>query len=305
MDVVFSCTNLKKSYRGVPLFEDLSLTLERGQIYGLAGERGAGKTTLLRLIMGLSLSNGGQMSLLGKTTPTGWRRARSHMGALVEEGIFVQNLSGRKNLIMSCKARGIKNHAKVCAAMLESVGLTHKADTPVRVYTGEEKSLLAIAAALVGSPEFVVLDDPFIGLEAQRSRPVKELLRTLCEEQGTTFLITTRILPALEGLAHRCIFLHQGALLEEISWWDLESRCRGYLCLETEAEGEKAASLIQATYPETQIERTGEELHLRDYHGNPERLQGLLAKQSINVTRLEPVGLTLEHYLSHLIQEKG
>lgn len=305
METVFSCSNLMKRYRGEVFFEGLSLTLEKGKIYGLVGEAGAGKSTLLRLMTGLSLPDGGEMELLGKRRPHGWRRARQRMGALVNEGIFVPALTGRKNLEMACRAKGQRGQGKECAALLEAVGLEKKADVPVRVYTGEERSLLAIAMALVGKPELVVLDEPFMDLEAEQVPKIKELLRARCQGEGTTFLVAVPALPALDGLADRCIFLHRGKPLEELEWRELKRRCDGYLCLEVETAAEKAMEVLMDAYPQITAEREEETLRLRGYHGNPQRLQGLLAKQSITVKRIETVGLTLENYLGHLVEKEG
>ena len=305
MEAVFSCENLVKRYREKELFGGLSLTLEKGKIYGLVGEAGAGKSTLLRLMTGLSFADGGEMELLGERRPRGWRRARQRMGALVGEGIFVPALTGRKNLEMACKAKGRRRQREDCAALLEAVGLAQKADLPVRVYTGEEKGLLGIAMALAGKPELAVLDEPFLTLEAEQLPKIKELLRARCREEGVTFLVAVPALPVLEGLADRCLFLHRGKLLEELDWKDVDRRCDGYLCLEVETAAEKAAEILVAAYPQITVETEGEELRLRGYHGNPQRFQGLLAKQSIAVKRMEPVGLTLENYLGHLAERQG
>ena len=305
MKEVFSCRDLTKKYRGTAILDGLSMDLKEGHVYGLIGKNGAGKTTLLRLILGMSFPDNGSMSLFGETEGAKQRRLRRSAGALVDSGIFSGNMSGKKNLALLCKLKGIAHAKGEAARVLDAVGLSEKAKLPVRVYSIRERAALGIAGALLGSPRFLLLDEPFGGMEPGEARASRELLKRMSEENGVTMLLTASSPVLLDGLATDYLFLHEGKLLQKITAEELHKLCDGYLELEAEGHFEEIPSYIETSFPATRVETAGKGIfHVYGYYGNLQRLSAALTRRGIETIRLEVQGLTLEHYLVHLTGSK-
>jgi ABC-2 type transport system ATP-binding protein len=224
MSEVLRTHDLTKRYRGKTALEKLNITLEEGHIYGLIGLNGAGKTTLMRLLAGLSEPTEGSFSLFGSRTPAELCRARRRVGFLIEKPIAYENLSLRRNLILHASLLGRVNR-KELDALQKQLDIT---DAKVGRRYGScsmgEKQRYGIAAALLGDPALLVLDEPVNGLDPAGVKELRELLLRRNREKGTTMLISSHILEELQLLATDYLFLHEGKLLLSLTAEELDSR---------------------------------------------------------------------------------
>ena len=225
MPPVLVTHDLTKRYRGKTALEKLNITLEEGHIYGLIGLNGAGKTTLMRLLAGLSEPTAGSFSLFGSRTEGENCRARRRVGFLIEKPIAYDNLSLRRNLILHASLLGRADREKLRILEAE-LGIPER--TMGRRRYGScsmgEKQRYGIAAALLGDPALLVLDEPVNGLDPAGTRELRELLLRRNREQGTTMLISSHILEELQLLATDYLFLHEGKLLLSLTAEELDSR---------------------------------------------------------------------------------
>lgn len=225
---VLEVKGLKKEYgRGanrVTALGGVDLSLESGRIYGLVGNNGAGKTTLLRLIAGLSFPTAGSVALFGETGEAGLRRARQRLGVLISEAAGYEDLTLWQNL----RAQAVllpKGEAADLRALCAFVGLEPGSlRRTLRQCSTGQKQRYGIAAALLGNPELLLLDEPMNGLDPGGVVEVRELILRLSRERNMTILVSSHLLAELHKIATDYIFLRYGKVLETVTAAELDSR---------------------------------------------------------------------------------
>lgn len=226
MECVLRTYGLTKVYKGVPVVNGVSMHVRRGDIYGFVGRNGAGKTTLMRLVGGLVNKSGGSYELFGQRDDGGKiDRARRRTGAIIETPSVFPEFTAEENLRAQCVSLGVDGK-KIVPELLEYVGLSGTGKKKARNFSLGMRQRLGIAAALVGSPDFLVLDEPTNGLDPQGIVEIRELLIRLNREKFITILISSHILGELSKLATAYGFIEKGALIKEISAKELDEACR-------------------------------------------------------------------------------
>jgi ABC-2 type transport system ATP-binding protein len=210
---------LTKRYGDRLAVDTVSLTVERGEVYGFLGPNGAGKTTTLRMLVGLARPTGGRARVLGH--PPGAPAALARIGALVEGPGFYPYLSGRANLRVLARYAGLDDVA--VEAALEQVDLTGRADDRFRTYSLGMKQRLGVAAALLGQPDLLILDEPTNGLDPAGMADMRELIRAVAH-QGQTVLLSSHLLTEVEQVCDRVGVILAGRLLVESTVADLRGQ---------------------------------------------------------------------------------
>ncbi len=210
--------NLVKSYRSRTVVDDVSITLSPGEIVGLLGPNGAGKTTTFYMISGLIRPNRGSVQLNG-TDITGWpihRRARAGIGYLPQEASIFRGLSVDDNLLAVMEAVGIKKVDREgrLLELKESMGITHLSETLGGSLSGGERRRAEIARALVPEPAYLLLDEPFAGIDPITVLELQKLIRGL-KKSGLGVLITDHNVRETLGITDRAYILASGKVLEE------------------------------------------------------------------------------------------
>jgi ABC-2 type transport system ATP-binding protein len=229
--------DLTKRYGERIAVDAVNLTVRRGEIYGFLGPNGAGKTTTLRMLLGLVRPTSGEASVLGcpPGSPDGLRR----IGALVEGPGFYPYLSGRENLRVLARYASLDDVA--VAAALEQVDLSDRADDRYRSYSLGMKQRLGVAAALLGDPALLILDEPTNGLDPAGMADMRDLIRSLAG-RGQTVMLSSHLLGEVEQICDRVGVISDGRLLVESSVADL----RGHTSLAVRAEPlAKAAAVAE------------------------------------------------------------
>ena len=228
---ILKVEHLTKKYGTKTALKDVSFTIERGKIYGFIGENGAGKTTTIRAITGLTSVAEGSVEIFGALNQKGLEEARKKMGCLVERPILSLNKTAFDNLRMQQLLFGQTDDAKI-DVILERVGLRDVRNKKVKDFSLGMKQRLGIALALINSPELLILDEPVNGLDPMGMVDVRELLRSLCEDDGITILISSHILAELYQLVTDYIIISHGQILETLSKEELDNKCSAYILLE-------------------------------------------------------------------------
>jgi ABC-2 type transport system ATP-binding protein len=214
VSVALAATRLTKRYRERLAVDGVSLTVERGDIYGFLGPNGAGKTTTMRMLVGLITPTAGEVRLLGHRLTSRARAALARVGAIVESPAFYGYLSGRDNLRMLADLTASTPPSRI-DQVLERVDLRDRADDPVRIYSHGMKQRLAIAGALLPNPELILLDEPTNGLDPMGIRDVRALLRSLARDDGLTVFLSSHLLAEVEQVCNRGAILVSGKALWE------------------------------------------------------------------------------------------
>ena len=215
---------LTKHFGDFAAVEDLSLVVRRGDVYGFLGPNGSGKSTTIRMILGLVRPTSGEVRIFGRpaTSPA----ERSGMAGFVEAPGFYEYLSARDNLRLLAAADRRADKSPPLQEVLQTVGLWDRARDKVRTYSQGMKQRLAIAAALLREPEFLVLDEPTNGLDPGGMRDIRALVRHLSGE-GLTIFLSTHLLSEVEQLCNRVAVVSRGRLLAEGALAEIAQQARG------------------------------------------------------------------------------
>jgi ABC-2 type transport system ATP-binding protein len=207
--VPLEITGLTKRYRDGQLAVDgLSLRVERGQILGLLGPNGAGKTTTLRALMGLVNPDAGTIAIFGQQVRPG-AAALSRLGSFVEGPGFLPHLSGRANLDLYWRATGRPAGGAHLEEVVQIAGLGAALDRRVRSYSRGMSQRLAIAQAMLGLPDLLVLDEPMNGLDPPQIREMRDVLLRYAAE-GRTVILSSHLLGEVEQTCTHLVVMHHG-----------------------------------------------------------------------------------------------
>ena len=203
--------NLSKTYKdGYRAVDDLSFTVSRGQVVGLLGPNGAGKTTTLRMLMGLIFPTQGSIYMNGKAVYPG-SPALSNLGSFVEGPGFLPHLSGRENLDLYWRSIG-----RTCDNHLDEVVTITKLgtalDKKVRSYSQGMRQRLAIAQAMLGMPDLLVLDEPTNGLDPQQIAEMRQVLKSYAKT-GRTVIVSSHLLAEVQQTCSHVVLMHRGKLI--------------------------------------------------------------------------------------------
>ena len=243
MEYVLRTFGLTRRYKGVPVVDGVNMNIRRGEIYGFVGRNGAGKTTVMRLVCGLIAKSGGAYELFGKPdTSSAVLAARRRTGAIIETPSVYPEMTAERNLTEQCLTLGIGTEG--IPGLLDYVGLGSAGKKKARNFSLGMRQRLGIAMSLVGSPDFLILDEPVNGLDPQGIVEIRELLLRLNREKGITILISSHIFGELSKLATCYGFIEKGKLLKEISAADLEEACRKSVRIEV-SSAEKLPLILE------------------------------------------------------------
>jgi ABC-2 type transport system ATP-binding protein len=220
-DVVVRTDALTKTYGGRRAVDAIDLTVRRGEIYGFLGPNGAGKTTTLRMLLGLVRPTSGTAQVLGGRPGT--PEVTHRLGALIEGPGFYPYLSGRANLEALARYRALPRSA--VADALARVDLTDRAGDRFRSYSLGMKQRLGVAAALLGDPELIVLDEPTNGLDPAGMADMRTLVVALASD-GHTILLSSHLLAEVEEICDRVGIIAGGRLRAESTVTELRGTSR-------------------------------------------------------------------------------
>ena len=256
MENILTTAGLQKRYGKQLAVNDVDMHIDRGDIYGFVGENGSGKTTVIRLITGLIYPDKGTFRLFGtENTDHKIGQARSRMGAIVETPSIYLNMSAMDNLKQQCILLGAPEDRIL--PVLTDVGLQDLYGDKKRAgnFSLGMRQRLGIAMALLGEPEFLILDEPMNGLDPAGIVEIRELILRLNRERGITFLISSHILTELSLVATKYGIISKGKLIREITAEELHKECTKTTVF-TAADPGALADCLRAALPETPLEYT-------------------------------------------------
>jgi ABC-2 type transport system ATP-binding protein len=233
--------NVHKKFGGRVAVNDLSFTVERGEIFGLLGHNGAGKSTAIGMMLGQVWPTAGSLRICGHDVTANRSAALKQVGAIFETPVFYDYLSGWRNLEILSTYTAPTPKARI-NEVVEWVGLTGREHSKVRTYSHGMRSRLALAQALLPRPELLILDEPSDGLDPEGIHEMRRTILRLQRELGLTILLSSHLLNEVDHLCTRIAILQHGQKVFEGRVADVKSTA-GNVALKT-PEFQRATQLL-------------------------------------------------------------
>jgi ABC-2 type transport system ATP-binding protein len=302
MNSAISAYGLTKSFGSVHAVQKVNLEVRHGEIYGFLGRNGAGKTTTIRMLLGLIRPSSGEIAIFGESMRTRRCEALRKIGFLVESAKAYPNLTVRENLELQ---RRLTNAPKGAVEKgIELLNLREYANRKSDHLSLGNLQRLALARALIHSPEILILDEPANGLDPAGIIEIRGLLRNLADA-GTTIFMSSHILAEVDQLVDRIGILHKGRLVEELNHNELGKRKRLYIDI-TVDQPERAETILREKLSLHTITRLGERsLRIVDEGAKSSEIASEIVKANIGLDRLLPVDEDLEAHFMRITGEEA
>ncbi|MBR4986050.1 MAG: ABC transporter ATP-binding protein [Proteobacteria bacterium] len=226
MKPILEITELTKSYGRLTAVDALSMTIKPGEAVAFIGQNGAGKSTTMRAVAGLASIDTGSIRICGHDIASEPVEARQHFGYVSQDLDLYNYLTGEEFLMLVAQIRGCApgDSESEIQALLELCDLNDARKRLIREYSGGMARKIAMAGALVGSPDLVILDESFVGLDPESTYRIGKFLKSYVA-QGRAILISSHILDMLHAMCNRFFILHHGRCVADYSLNELDELC--------------------------------------------------------------------------------
>ncbi|MGL4570547.1 MAG: ATP-binding cassette domain-containing protein [Clostridium sp.] len=295
-EYILRTNKLCKAYKGTKALNNVNMSIKKSEIYGFIGRNGAGKTTLIRVVTGLVKKFEGNIEIFNKDNNI----ERKRIGTLIEMPAFYGDMTASDNMELLRIQKGIPG--KECIEeKLKLVGLNNIEKKKVKNFSLGMKQKLGLAMALLGDPEFLILDEPTNGLDPMGIVEIRELLKKLNKEKGITILISSHLLSELYQLATCYGIIHNGKLIEEITQYELDEKCKKALEIKV-SDINKATCVLENILKTTNYKvLPNNTIKMYDYIENPGKVSDALSHENITIYQIHTKGDDLEEYFMKLV----
>lgn len=302
MKTLIQTENLSKHYKGYPAVSNLSLNVQRGEIYGFLGLNGAGKTTTIRMLLGMIHPSSGFVYLKGKKVNPHYRDIWTQTGYLVEVPYAYPNLTVKENLDLIRKLRLISDRSSV-QHIIDVLKLGPYANTLAKNLSLGNAQRLGLAKALIHRPEILILDEPSNGLDPAGIFEIRELLCDLALNHGVTIFISSHILDEVAKFVSRIGIINKGCLIQEMHTRELETLCEKKLLIGS-LDNKRLKSLLTA-HGYLVFQNTDLVIECHDHNAikHPESISNLMTMSGLPPTLLSVETEDLESYFLKIIQK--
>lgn len=303
MAAIVQVNHLFKQYKNATAaVNDLSFTVNEGDVYGFLGQNGAGKSTTIRMLLSLIAPTSGEINIFGKKLQTHRSEILQQVGAVIEKPDLYKYLSAYDNLAIFAKMSGLKATKQLVMDQLHMVGLHDRAHDKVKDFSQGMKQRLGIAVALVHNPNLVILDEPTNGLDPQGIADIRNLILRLSREMNKTVIISSHLLSEIELIANRMIIIHKGKKIVEGVVSELLDPAHTVIDMEA-VNNQEALQKLQSSKWGVKLQKTNTLQLMLDKNDIPALIQDCVAMhinlQSINTSH------SLENYFLSLTTQQG
>ena len=290
METVLKTNKLTKVYGRRKVVDGVSMTINKGDIYGFIGKNGAGKTTFMRTVLSLTSISSGEVELFGGKRI---EEVGNKIGSLIEAPGLYKNAPAYENLKRFSILYGA-DESKI-NDILRFVNLDKTGKKKAKDFSLGMRQRLGIAIALLGDPDFLVLDEPINGLDPAGIKEIRDVILKLNKELGITFLISSHLLDELAKVVTKYGIINNGVLLEEVSAKELINNCKNKLIIKTD-DNEKAKELIKSEFDIKKIDSIKDKLVLYSNLESSALINKYLVKKGILVSEIYTEVDSLEEY---------
>ena len=303
MSSIIKVNNLSKQFKDIHAVNDLSFTVEEGDVYGFLGQNGAGKSTSIRMLLTLIKPTAGSISIFGKDLSTHRHEILKQVGAVIEKPDLYKYLSAYDNLAIFAKLSGMKPSKTMLMEQLKLVGLDERAYSKVKTFSQGMKQRLGIAVALVHNPRLIILDEPTNGLDPQGIADMRNLILHLSRELGKTIVVSSHLLSEIELVANRMIIIHKGKKIVEGKVAELLDPSKSLVQLQTADNVAAKEKLLQTKWAAF-LQNNTVKLQLKMNKEDVPELVAQLVNMQVQVLSVDPMH-SLEDYFLSLTTQPG
>lgn len=295
METVLKTKDIIKKYGTNTVLNGISMTINKGDIYGFIGKNGAGKTTFMRVVLSLTTKNSGEVVFFDHQNI---EQVGLKVGSLIESPGLYKNSSAYENLKRFSILYGADENKIL--ELLDIVGLNNVGKRKVKNFSLGMKQRLGIAIALLGEPELLLLDEPINGLDPEGIKEIRDIIVKLNKEKKITILISSHLLDELSKVVTRYGIINKGELIEEIESKELKNKCRNKLIIECD-NPKKAQTILADIVPNDDIFISGKTLEIHSNIEKAAEMNTKLVKENISVSSIYTSFDSLEDYFMRKI----
>lgn len=297
MNTILEINHLSKKYKDINAVDDLSFSVNSGDVYGFLGQNGAGKSTTIRMMLTLIEPTSGEIKIFSKSLNKNRHEILSKIGAVIERPDLYKYLTAYENLKLFAKMSNINVTHKLLMDQLDMVGLADRSVSKVKTYSQGMKQRLGIGIALVHNPDLIVLDEPTNGLDPQGIADIRNLILKLSNEMGKTVVVSSHLLSEIELIANRMIVIHKGKKIVEGFVKDLLDPSKTLVEIET-ADNEMATSILKNSVFATKVVDNNEKLHLTINKSEISALIKFMVDANVQIIAVTPRHSLEDYFLS-------
>ena len=288
MSAILTLEHVCKTFGSHPVVQDLSFSVEPGEVFGFLGPNGAGKTTTIKIILGLLHMDSGSILIDGHSVEDDFAAAMAHVSGIVEHPDMYKYLSGYDNLLLQAHACGA-DRAQI-DRVVEMVGMQARIRDKFKTYSLGMKQRLGVAQALLHDPKLMILDEPTNGLDPAGIKDFRDLIRRLAHENGIAVLVSSHILQEMQLMCDRVGIIDRGTLKQISSVEELTHQSTRY----TVRPIGQAAALLQQHVPDRLAAITDTYVELAVTEDELPIITQKLVENGIQLYGVQPVGNQLE-----------
>lgn len=298
MGSIIRVDHLTKHFRDIKAVDNLSFTVEEGQVYGFLGQNGAGKSTTIRMLLTLIQPTSGSIDIFGMDLQRHRKEILRQVGAIIERPDLYKYLTALENLRIFATMSGIKISGKKLMDQLAMVGLEQRAHSKVKTYSQGMKQRLGIATALVHDPKLIILDEPTNGLDPQGIADIRNLILMLSREKNKTLLISSHLLSEIELIADSMLIIDKGKKLVEGRVNDLFDPAETVVELKTTNDAAAFEKLSGSDFREFVQDRRNDCVLLKLHRNRIPEVLKELVRMEVNVISLHSKHSLEDYFLS-------
>lgn len=301
MGTIIKVQHLTKEFKEVRAVNDLSFSVQEGEVYGFLGQNGAGKSTTIRMLLSLIEPTEGNIEIFGLNLKTNRKEILRKTGAIIERPDLYKFLSAVENMQLFAKLSGVKISVSQIKTRLDKVGLADRANSKVKTYSQGMKQRLGLACALVHNPQLLILDEPSNGLDPQGIADMRRMILQLSKEEGKTLVVSSHLLSEMEMVADSMLIINKGHKVVEGQVDELLNPAASVIELITDSP-EAVKFIKESDWNQYLKQVNGNEIRLEFDKNRISEFNKALVAQGVQVQSLRPLHSLEDYFLS---QTKG
>lgn len=298
MPPVITVNHLSKYYQDIKAVDDISFTVNKGDVYGFLGQNGAGKSTTIRMLLTLIQPTAGAIEIFGMDIRKHREEILRQVGAVIERPDLYKYLSALENLRLFAKLSGLKLSDAQLMLQLERVDLHQRAHSKVHTFSQGMKQRLGIAVALVHDPQLVILDEPTNGLDPQGIADIRKLIVELSRQHGKTVLVSSHLLNEIELTATRMIIINKGKKMAEGALKEMFDPSKMLIELRVANPDHTREQLQQSVWQALLTQQEANLFTIRMHEADIPRLIADLVNMGVAINSLQPRHSLEAYFLS-------